>query len=142
MKQKFATLVLLCGSVFSVSAYADQYPTTANSDVQNVLCGSPHVVEALQLPKKDGLAQKVTITRVTANAIGDKGVLCNVYAVTKLKRLGVEAVQIHEGERLILAGIAGDGTIVAEEIDKGFADALLSSQVVQAIATNYKREGA
>ena len=77
MKQKFATLALLCGFACSVPVYADQYPTTANSDVRDLLCGSPQVVEALQPAKKDSWAQTVTITRASTNAIGDKAVLCS-----------------------------------------------------------------
>ncbi|MFM5296558.1 hypothetical protein ACEUAI_20225 [Aeromonas veronii] len=138
MKQKFTTLALLYGFACSVPVYAVQYPTTANSDVRDLLCGSQEIVEALQPAKKDGWAHSVTITSATTTAIGDKAVLCNVQAVIKSKRVGVTAVDADQGERLILVGIGGDGNLVAEEIDKGLADALLSSQAVQAMATNYK----
>lgn len=136
MKQKFTTLALLYGFACSVPVYAVQYPTTANNDVRDLLCGNQEVVEALQPAKKDGWAHSVTITSATTTAIGDKAVLCNVQAVIKRKRVGVTAVDADQGERLILVGIGGDGNIVAEEIDKGLADALLSSQAVQAMATN------
>lgn len=86
MKQKFTTLALLYGFACSVPVYAVQYPTTANSDVRDLLCGSQEVVEALQPAKKDGWAHSVTITSATTTAIGDKAVLCNVQAVIKSKR--------------------------------------------------------
>lgn len=136
MKQKFATLALLYGFACSVPVYAVQYPTTANSDVRDLLCGSQQVVEALQPAKKDGWAHSVTITSATTIAIGDKAVLCNVQAVIKRKRVDVTGVDADQGERLILVGIGGDGNLVAKEIDKGLADALLSSLTKEAPLKN------
>ena len=136
MKQKFAALALLGGAVCTGYVYAGQQPTVANSYVQNVLCGSHQVVEALQLVKLDGWEQTVTIANFTADAIGDKGLVCNVHAVMKREKRNGMAVDIRQVDRLLLVAVTGEGTIVAEEIDRGFADSLLASKAAQAMATN------
>lgn len=136
MKQKFAALALLAGAVCTGYVYAGEQPTVANSYVQNVLCGSPQVVEALQPAKLDGWEQTVTIASFTADAIGDKGLVCNVHAAMKRERRDGRTVDIRQLEGLLLVAVTGKGTIVAEQIDRGFADALLASKAAQAMATN------
>ncbi|GGM25268.1 hypothetical protein ACFQDN_21820 [Pseudomonas asuensis] len=136
MKQKFAAMVLLGGAVCTGYVYADQQPTVANSYMQNVLCGSRQVAEALQPAKLDGWDQTVTIASFTADVIGDKGLVCNVHAVMKREKPGGMVGDIREIDGLILVAITSEAAVVAEKIDRGFADTLLASKAVQAMASN------
>jgi hypothetical protein len=136
MNLKIAALALLGGVVCTEYVYAGQQPTVANSYVQSVLCRSQQLVDALQPAEMEGWKQTVTIASFTAKPIGDKGPVCDVHAEIKsVKRHGM-AGDIREIDRLILVAVTGEGTIVAEEIDKGFADSLLASKSAQAMATN------
>lgn len=93
-------------------------------------------MEALQPAKLDGWEQTVTIASFIAAAIGDEGLVCNVHLVMKRERRDGRAVDIRQLDGLLLVDVTGKGTIVAEQIDKGFADALLASKAAQAMATN------
>lgn len=132
MKHEFVTWVLLGSAVCTGYAYAGPQPSVANSNVQNALCGSHRVVEALQREKQDGWEQTVTIASFTAEAIGDKGLVCNVHAVLKRERRDASAIDSLQVDRVFLVAITGE----AEEIDRRFADSLLASKAVQAMATN------
>ncbi|KZN20570.1 MULTISPECIES: hypothetical protein [Pseudomonas] len=136
MNQKFAALALLGGAVCTGYVYAGQQPTVANSYVQNALCGSRQVVEALQPVKLEGWEQTVTIASFTADAIGDKGLVCNVHAVMKREKRNGTTGDIRQVDGLLLVAVTGEGTIVAEKIDRRFADSLLASKAAQAMATN------
>ncbi|MGF6282122.1 hypothetical protein ABH908_000391 [Pseudomonas frederiksbergensis] len=136
MKQKFAALALLGGVVCTGYVYAGQEPTVANSYTQNLLCGSHQVVEALQPAKLDGWEQTVTIASFTADAIGDKGLVCNVHAVMKRVRRDGMVGDIREIDGLFLVAITSEAAVVAEKIERGFADSLLASKAVQTMATN------
>jgi len=136
MKQNLAALALLGGAVCTGYVYADQQPTVANSHMQNVLCGSRQVVEALQPAKLDGWEQTLTIVSFTADVVGDKGLVCNVHAVLKRERRNGLTGDNRELDGLVLVAITSKAAVFAEKIDRAFADSLLASKAVQAMASN------
>lgn len=136
MNQKLASLALLGGAVFTGYVCAGEQPTVANSYVQHVLCRSNQVLDALQPAELEGWKRTVTVTSFTAETIGDKGLVCDVHTEIKSEKRSSMGGDIREVDRLILVAVSGQGTIVAENIDREFADSLLASKAAQAMATN------